>query len=162
MKIHRRQFIDGAAKSRHSAVIIDVFRAWTCSSFLLHFGVERIVLEQDPARALELKHENRWLALGEVDGIKIKGFDLGNSPTEIVAAGESKFAGQTVVQRTSAGVRGAFAAADGCANVYAGAYTTAAALARCPAQDPPEINLVAMGWNGSESTPRHALRRLPP
>ena len=89
MKIQRRQFIEGAAKARHSAVIIDVFRAWTCSSFLLHCGVERVVLEQDPARALELKRENNWLALGEVDGIKIKGFDLGNSPTEIIAAGKS-------------------------------------------------------------------------
>lgn len=154
MIIHRRQLLTGALAARHTAVIIDVFRAYTCSSFLLHFGAGRVVLEEDPGRALELKRKHGWLAIGEVDGITVEGFDLGNSPGDIVAAGKAFFEGKTVVQRTSAGVRGAFAAARRCETVYIGAYTTAASLARIiRAQNPPEVHLVAMGWNADEPVP---------
>ncbi len=154
MKIHRQQLLTGASSASDTAVIIDVFRAYTCSSFLLHFGVERIILEEDPIRALHLKRENGWLAIGEVNGVMVDGFDLGNSPSDIVSAGYAVLSGKIIVQRTSAGVRGAVAAAEHCRNVFVGAYTTASALARVIQRlEPDQLHLVAMGWNALEPMP---------
>ncbi len=154
MQIHRQQLLTGAAAARDTAIIIDVFRAYTCSSFLLNAGVERVILEEDPERALALKHEHGWLALGEVNGVMVEGFDLGNSPSDIVAAGEKLLRGRTVVQRTSAGVRGAVAAAENCRHVFVGAFTTAAALAAVVRKlNPAQLHIVAMGWNALEPMP---------
>ncbi len=154
MLIHHRQLLEGAGEARHTAVIIDVFRAFTCAGILLDYGVARLLLEEDPARVLELKKRFGHLALGEIGGVMVEGFDLGNSPSEIVARGPEFFRGRTVVQRTSAGVRGIFRAVEHCDTVYAGSFTTAGALARrLLADNPPEVHLVAMGENGAKPMP---------
>jgi 2-phosphosulfolactate phosphatase len=154
MQIIRQQLLTGAAAADDTAVVIDVFRAFTCSSLLLHFGVERLLLEEDPARALELKKSRGFIALGEIDGVMVEGFDFGNSPSQIAAAGEGIFRGRTVVQRTSAGVRGVFAAEKNCRTVYTAGYTTAAALAAVLLRDRPRrVHLVAMGLNGVSPSP---------
>ena len=154
MRIYRQQLINGAAAARDTAVIIDVFRAFTCSAMLLSYGVECLLLEEDPDKALELKKRRGCIALGEIGGVKVKGFDLGNSPSEIAAAGPKYFLGRTVVQRTSAGVRGVFAAIKSCKRVFAAAYTTArAAVVAIKRINPAEVHLVAMGESGTAAVP---------
>ncbi|HUU30203.1 MAG TPA: 2-phosphosulfolactate phosphatase [archaeon] len=154
MHIYRKSLLDGASAARGTAVVIDVFRAFTCGSILLDYGVSSLLLEEDPARVLRLKEKHGYIALGERGGIMVEGFDLGNSPTEIVARGRDFFQGRTVVMRTSAGVRGIFAAMKHCQHVYAGSYTTAPALAALlKKENPAEVHLVAMGWNGKDPAP---------
>ncbi|MEA2062158.1 MAG: 2-phosphosulfolactate phosphatase [Gemmatimonadota bacterium] len=157
MEIIRQQLLPGAEAARDTAVIIDVFRAFTCAPLLLHYGARRLLLEQDPARALELKVRHGFLALGEIGGVMVEGFDLGNSPSEIVrtaAMNENFFKGRTVVQRTSAGVRGVFAALETCEQVFAASYTTARAVAETIKRiNPAQVHLVAMGENAEAPTP---------
>ncbi|MBN2289235.1 MAG: 2-phosphosulfolactate phosphatase [Candidatus Glassbacteria bacterium] len=154
MQIYRQQLLEGAAAARDTAVVIDVFRAFTCSAMLLSYGVERLLVEEDPARVLELKKSRGYLALGEIGGVMVEGFDLGNSPSEIAAAGPEYFRGRTVMQRTSAGVRGIHAAIGSCGRVFAAAYSTARAAAGALRRaGPAQVHLVAMGDSGAEPVP---------
>ena len=154
MRIHRHSLLGGAAACSGTAVIVDVFRAFTCSSMLLHYGVERLVLEQDPGKARALKKNSGFLALGETDGVMVPGFDFGNSPSEIAGAGKEFFRGKKIVQRTSAGVCGIFSAVQNCKSVYAAAFTTAKAVAELlKKENPTQVHLVAMGHAGEIPTP---------
>ena len=71
MRIYRQQLLEGAYAARDTAVVIDVFRAFTCSAMLLNFGVERLLLEEDPVKVLELKKNHGHLALGEIGGVMV-------------------------------------------------------------------------------------------
>jgi len=154
MQIHRHSLLAGAAECRDTAVIVDVFRAFTCASILLHYEVGRLLLAESPEAALKLKQEKGYLALGEVGGKMVEGFDFGNSPSEITTAGAEFFRRKYVVQRTSAGVRGIFAALEHCDTVYAAGFTTAAALARLiRLEKHPEIHIAAMGQDALSITP---------
>ncbi len=154
MRIYRKSLLSGAADCSNTAVIVDVFRAFTCSSILLHYEVERLILEQNPEKALALKKNSGYLALGEIGGVMVPGFDFGNSPSEIAEAGREFFRGKKIVQRTSAGVRGIFSAVENCRTVYAAAFTTAKALAGLlKKENPSQVHLVAMGHAGEIPTP---------
>ena len=155
-RILRKSLLSGAAAAEGVAVVIDVLRAFTSAAFMMHLGVEKIVLLAEPEEVLRYKSETGALAVGEVGGKMVDGFDLGNSPARILAAGRGLFAGRTVAQRTSAGVKGAVAAARNAEQVILGSYVTASATAGYlqGLSPPPEIvSLIAMGNGGRESTP---------
>jgi 2-phosphosulfolactate phosphatase len=154
--VRRYSLLDGARQAEGVAVVIDVYRAFTSAALMLHLGAERLVLVADADAALDLQRSQGCLAVGEEDGRKVPGFDLGNSPAEVLAAGKGLFQGRTVVQRTSAGVQGAVAAAYRCERTFLGSYLTAAATARAilALSPPPEIvSLVAMGQAGRRPSP---------
>ena len=156
MHILRKSLLAGAHQAEGVAVVIDVYRAFTSAALMTHLGAEKIILLAEPEAVLKLKREKGYLAVGEVDGKKVPGFELGNSPSRILAAGRDFFAGRTVAQRTSAGVTGAVAAARRSEAVILGSYVTAAAIARYIGglSPPPEVvSLVAMGADGQEVTP---------
>ena len=155
-RILRKSLLSGAQHAEGVAVVIDVFRAFTSAAFMIHLGARGLVLLAEPADVLRLKSEDGYLAVGEVDGRKVAGFDVGNSPSEILAAGRERFAGRWVAQRTSAGVTGAVAAAHRADTVILGSYTTAsAAVDYIGSLSPPveTISLVDMGSAGQEPTP---------
>ncbi|MFZ5915327.1 MAG: 2-phosphosulfolactate phosphatase [Chloroflexota bacterium] len=155
-RILRLGLMRGAQQAQGVAVVIDVYRAFTSAALMVHLGAERILLLAEPEAALRLKQETGCLAVGEVDGVPVPGFDLGNSPSQIVAAGRALFAGRTVALRTSAGVTGAVAAARRSDVVILGGFVTAAAIARYIRNMQPEpqvVSLVAMGAGGAEATP---------
>ena len=156
MRILRKQLLEGARQAEGVAVVIDVYRAFTCAALMTHLGAAEIVLVTELEAALRLKREKGFLAVGEVGGQKVPGFDLGNSPTRVLAAGREFFARRTVAQRTSAGVQGAAAAARRSEILILGSYVTAAAIARYIRgfSPPPEaVSLVAMGDDGLGITP---------
>jgi 2-phosphosulfolactate phosphatase len=156
MRILRKHLLEGARQAEGVAVVIDVYRAFTCAALMIHLGAAEIVLVTEPEAALKLKRKKGFLAVGEVGGQKVPGFDLGNSPTRVLAAGRECFAGRTVAQRTSAGVQGAAAAARRSEIVILGSYVTAAAIGRYiqGLSPPPEVvSLVAMGDGGLVATP---------
>lgn len=116
------------------AVAIDVIRAFTTAAYAFDAGARRIWLVDTVEEALVLLADHpTWLAMGEDHGLRPEGFALSNSP---VSASRTDLDGRVVVQRTSAGTRGAVAAADAdpllCAALVV-ASATAAMLRNGPA-----------------------------
>jgi 2-phosphosulfolactate phosphatase len=159
MKVERRSLLGGAADASGIAVVIDVLRAFTCSALMFRYGVRDLALVRTPEEALAFRDtDSDYLVAGEVKGRKVDGFDVGNSPADIVAKGEAFFSGRRVAARSSAGTQGVLAAASRARQVILGSYLTAAATAayiRDAARvdalvhgDEVIVTLVAMGFEG--------------
>jgi 2-phosphosulfolactate phosphatase len=173
LRVLRKRLLSGAQEAEGTAVVIDVLRAFSSAAYMMHLGAARIVLMAEPKEVLRFKAETGALAVGEVGGKIVDGFDLGNSPSRILAAGRTLFSGRTVAQRTSAGVTGALAAARRADQVTLGSYVTAGATARYLlglSPSPETVSLIAMGNAGREITPddegcagylEHLLARAP-
>ena len=155
MEVILDRFLAGAQAAKGVAVIIDVFRAFTCTPLLFSLGIEKSILVATPQEAFAFKQDDSGvLLIGEIGGIPIEGFDLGNSPSEIRHQDSSMMKGRTVVQRTSAGVQGALAALVTADEVLVAGYTNARATADyILAQNPDQVSLVAMGWELKELAP---------
>lgn len=161
MEIRRLSLRAGAEAARGVAVIIDVFRAFTCAPLMLHLGARRLLLEADIAACLGWS--GRAVLVGERDEEPIAGFDLTNSPWQILCAGPATFAGRTVVHRTTSGVTGALIAARRCDEVLLASFATAGATARyLRARRPPVVSLVAMGIRSRAPAPEdeHCAARI--
>jgi 2-phosphosulfolactate phosphatase len=158
MQIHLLSLMAGARQATGTVVIIDVYRAFTTAAFALHAGAARIILVDNPQKALELRRSGRCdRCFGEVGGVKVPGFDFGNSPHELSRA---EVRGKTLVQSTSAGTRGATAAGAN-AVIYVAALVNASATARSIlASAPAEVSLVAMGTGGEERSEEDELCAL--
>jgi len=124
-------------------VAIDVLRAFTTAGYLFEAGVSEIVLVSGVQEALQLKTELPGsLTLGEIDGIKVDAFDLGNSPSQLPSHG---LAGRRIIQRTTAGTQGVVLATQA-ETILAAALTNASATARCIQKlAPPEVTLIQTG-----------------
>ena len=155
MQIRYNRLLAGAQRATGTAVIIDVFRAFTCTPLMFSLGIKKSILVSTPQEAFALKSQDKTLLLsGEVKGIPIEGFDLGNSPSEILRRGARYFKGKTLVQRTSSGVQGALAALDCADEVLLASYNIARATASYILTSRPEsVSLVAMGWDLKEIAP---------
>lgn len=147
MKIIRKSCAQGAREAEGLAVIIDVFRAFTCEPLFFHFGAKKTILEADAEKAIALKRQHpEYLLAGEVNEVPIEGGDLGNSPSEIVKKGREFFRDKVVIHRTTAGVTGAASALVSAQEVILGSFVTARAIARYIfARNPEIVTLVAMG-----------------
>ncbi|MBM3292600.1 2-phosphosulfolactate phosphatase [Candidatus Bathyarchaeota archaeon] len=146
MKIHKYSLIEGVKNVTGTAIIIDVFRAFTTASYVMANGAEKIIPVRNVSEALELKQKNpSWILMGENHGVKIKEFDYGNSPADIVNV---DFNNKIVVQRTSSGTQGIILAKK--ANeIVLGSFVTAGALIKyLQLQQPEEVSFAAMGWEG--------------
>ena len=155
MKIRRKSCAQGAREAQGLAVIIDVFRAFTCEPFFFHFNAREVILEADPDKATAMKREHPdFVLIGEVNEVPIEGADLGNSPTDIVHRGEAYFQGKTVVHRTTAGVTGVAAALEKADEVILGSFVMAEAICRyIENKKPALVTLVAMGDRAQKKAP---------
>lgn len=96
---------DSPLKPEGLVCVIDVIRAFTTTSYAFNKGVNKIILTSKIEDAFSLKKQNPdFLLMGEDEGIKIEGFDYGNSPFLIDKADLN---GKTLIQRTSNGTKGA-------------------------------------------------------
>jgi len=130
VKIERRSLLEGAAEARGIVIVIDVLRAFSCSSLMFHFGIRDMALVRTPQEALAFREDDpSYLVAGEVKGVKVEGFDVGNSPADFVSKGSAFFSGKRVAARSSAGTQGVLAAAAQAEQVLLGSYMTAAATA---------------------------------
>lgn len=85
-------------------VVVDVFRAFSVSYYINAQRPEKYIVVDDVDLAFALRDkEANAILVGERQGIKIPGFDLGNSPTEIL---DCDLAGKTVIHTTTAGTKG--------------------------------------------------------
>ena len=151
MKIQRLNLNSGALRAVGLTVVIDVFRAFTTAAYVMHNGAETIHPVETVEDAFKLKREHPdWLLMGEVDGMKVEGFDYGNSPHQVK---EIDFTGKTLIQRTSAGTQGIILAHHA-EELLLGSFVTADAIVDyIKGCNPEVVSLVAMGWNGREKTP---------
>lgn len=150
MNVERRSLLAGAADARGIVIVIDVLRAFSCSALMFHYGIRDLALVKTPGEALAFRESDAdYLVAGEVKGIKVEGFDIGNSPADIVSKGESFFHGRRVAARSSAGTQGVLAAAQQAEQVILGSYMTAAATAAyIRERRPAQVTIVAMGFEG--------------
>lgn len=148
MEIRRLSTVSGAREARGLAVIIDVFRAFTTAAHVVANGAERIVPVLTVEESFELrKRHPEWIQIGERDGVRVEGFDYGNSPYEVSLA---DFTGRTVIQTTGAGTQGVVSA-SGADEIVLGSFVMAGAIARYIRRVEPEVvSLVAMGNVGVE------------
>jgi 2-phosphosulfolactate phosphatase len=156
LKIIRRSLPKGASEAEGIVVVVDVLRAFTSAAFMIHLGAEKILLLTDPEEVLRISQERGTIAVGEVGGRKVQGFDLGNSPSQILSAGKSFFQGRTVALRSTAGVTGAVAASKRSETIILGSFVTAKALSDFILSLrplPSLVTLVAMGDGVKVSTP---------
>ena len=155
MIVERRSLLDGAADARGMVIVIDVLRAFSCSALMFHYGIRDLALVKTVDEALAFRQRDPdYLVAGEVKGIKVDGFDIGNSPADIVSKGESFFSGRRVAARSSAGTQGVLAAATHAEEVILGSYMTGAATARYIRErarvraGDTLVTIVAMGFEG--------------
>ena len=155
MHVNYGYLLDGARNASGTVVIIDVFRAFSCTPLMFSLGLKKSILVARPRDALALKRRHPgYILVGEVGGLPIEGFDLGNSPSQILSQRPDYFWDKTAVQRTSAGVQGVLAALEVADEVLVASYNVARATAQyLRAKNPAVVNLVAMGWNMTSRAP---------
>lgn len=97
--------VDGAVLQDHTAIVIDVLRATSTIVAALAAGAHAIfpvVSTEDAIKLANSLGRADTLLAGERKGLKIEGFDLGNSPREFTA---EAVGGKQVVLSTTNGTR---------------------------------------------------------
>jgi 2-phosphosulfolactate phosphatase len=137
-----------AARAGSVVVVVDTFRASTTIAVLVSRGARVVpVASIEEART----YAGANLRAGERGSAKVGGFDLGNSPTEILASDVPS--GSTVVLSTTNGTR-VVEAASGAPAVLVGAFVNASALAdELAAGDyGPQAVVIGCGWEGRRAS----------
>ncbi|MFN9368600.1 MAG: 2-phosphosulfolactate phosphatase [Planctomycetia bacterium] len=136
------------------AVVIDVLRASTTIATALAHGATRVrpVPGIDEARSVAAALGSGGLLGGERGGVRIAGFDLGNSPLEYTC---DRIAGRPLVITTTNGTA-ALAACRSAREVLVGAVVNATAVAvavrhLAAATGATDAHLVCAGTDGSSS-----------
>ena len=120
--------LSGAKEARGLTVIIDVFRAFSLECYLYDLGAKlvRPVGSIEEAKALHEKIPGSVL-IGERQGIKVEGFDFGNSPSQVEAE-KDRIEGRVIIHTTSAGTQG-IVNAVGATEILTGSLVNAKAVA---------------------------------
>ena len=143
MNVQILHLIEGAKAARGLTVIIDVFRAFSVEAYFFAKGANAICPVGDIEIARRLKSEfPEAILAGERHGKILPGFDVGNSPTDIMSMDTS---GKLVIHTTSAGTQGianAIHADEVLGGCLLNARATADYIRRSGAN---EVSLVCMG-----------------
>jgi 2-phosphosulfolactate phosphatase len=95
---------DDAAHIDGFTIVVDVLRAFSVAYFIDAAGPDAYLVVDSVEEAFSLRRElGNALLVGERGGVKIPGFDFGNSPTELLG---QDFRGRIVVHTTTAGTKG--------------------------------------------------------
>ena len=154
----------GAAQVRGSTVIvIDVIRATTCIVEAVAAGARAIFPVESTEKAMKLAssldRENTLLC-GERRGLRIEGFDLGNSPAEFTPA---RVAGKQLIMSTTNGTL-AFLSATLAKRVLAASFLNLSAVVEA-VDDDEHVVVVCAGKEGRFSLDDalcagHIIRRV--
>ena len=155
MDIKTFQLSTGAAQAEGVAVIIDVFRAFSFECYAFSGGAERIYPVADVTRAHAMKAQNPgFLLAGERGGVKLPGFDVGNSPFEIQG---KDLRGKSIVHTTSAGTQGIDAAVHADVILLAAFVNARATADYIRELAPQKLSLVCMGFENREPADEDTL-----
>ena len=148
MKIEISPLEKGAEKAYGTAVIIDVFRAFSLEAWLFAKGAEKIYTIGNEADAYALKEKYpQAVLIGERHGKILPGFDFGNSPSSL---GCYDFSGKTILHTTTNGTQGIAAAAHA-KHILVVSLVNAKATAAMAKSWQEDITIVPMGWEGRET-----------
>ncbi|MCD6450617.1 MAG: 2-phosphosulfolactate phosphatase [Thermotogaceae bacterium] len=127
-------------------VIIDVLRATTSITTALHNGAHCVYPVESKEEAFKIKEDHPdYILAGEEDGLKISGFDLGNSPFEF---SEKAVKDKNIILKTSNGTVAAKMVR--CSEVLAASFLNlSAVLARIKRRR--KANIVCSGTLGKIS-----------
>lgn len=126
------------------AVVVDVMRAFTVAAWVFARGADKIVLAETVDDALAIKAGRPdWLTLK--DGPPAPGFDAVNSPALVRTL---DLEGRTVVQKTTNGTVGAFAAKEASLLLCASFAVAEATAQLLRATRPGEVTFVVTGDGG--------------
>jgi 2-phosphosulfolactate phosphatase len=155
MEIKIESLIEGSKRAQGLVVVIDVLRAFTTAAYIISNGAEKIIPVGSIEEARKLKSENpEFLLIGERNGIKIDGFDYGNSPAEVI---DKDFTNKTVIQTTSAGTKGVVNAIEA-TEIILGSFVCLQAIVNYIKKvNPSIVTLVAMGDSGIKKTDEDEL-----
>ncbi len=142
--------VEGARRATGTVVVIDVFRAFTTAAVAFSRGASKIIMVAEVEEATDLRRRNLGdMCMGEVDGVRPDGFDLGNSPFELQTADVE---GKTLIQSTRAGTLGLTQVRDS-ERLYAASFAVAGATAKAVMQGVSDtVTIVAMGDGGRVRT----------
>ena len=135
--------VDPAAVHGGTALVIDVIRATSVVAEALANGARAVYPVAEPEEALRLANQlGREAALlcGERRGLKIEGFDMGNSPREFT---KDAVDGLSLVMTTTNGTR-AFLAAAEADRVVSASFLNLSAAARA-AGEAERVSIICAG-----------------
>lgn len=146
MKSSINHGLRGAETALGTVVIIDVFRASNTILMLLARGASSVIPVMTVREAFDLKKRHpEYVLAGERKGIKVEGFDMGNSPYE---ASQVDLGAKAVVLTTSGGTR-AICRARKAERIVIGSFGNAQALVNMLKQiHPPVLTWLAVGNEG--------------
>ena len=126
----RKLTLEECDQAKGVTVVIDVLRAFSAEAYAFHQGAREIIAVSTVEEALLWKErEPSILVMGEVNGYSVPGFDLWNSPGELV---QLDLSGRRLVHRTTAGTQGIIGSAQAL-SVYAASFVVARATANSAA-----------------------------
>lgn len=141
----------GAREAAHggaAVVVVDTYRASTTISVLVAHGARVVPV----ASIEEAEVYPADFRIGERGSAKVKGFDFGNSPTEVEEARIPP--GSTVVLSSTNGTR-IIEAAQGSPGIYIGAFVNAGTVAKellRSATADGRVVVVGCGWRGRQAS----------
>ena len=148
MNVEIYHLIEGARQAEGLAVIIDVFRAFSMECWLYALGAKEV----RPVGSMEdtfawREKDPGCILVGERQGKKVDGCDLGNSPSSIR---REMILGKRIIHSTSAGTQGIVNATHA-EEILTGSFVNARAIAEyIRAKAPGKVSLVCMGKAGLE------------
>jgi 2-phosphosulfolactate phosphatase len=148
MNVEIFHLIEGARQADGLAVIIDVFRAFSMECWLYALGAKEV----RPVGSIEdtfawREKDPGCILVGERQGKKIDGCDLGNSPSSI---SREMILGKRIIHTTSAGTQGIVNATHA-EEILTGSFVNAKATAEyIRGKAPEKVSLVCMGKGGLE------------
>ena len=137
-----------AARGGAAVVVVDTYRASTTIAVLVAHGARVVPV----ASIEEAERRPADFRIGERGSAKVKGFDFGNSPTEVEEARIPP--GSTVVLSSTNGTR-IIEAANRSPGIYIGAFVNAGAVAEellDSATADSRVVVVGCGWRGRRSS----------
>jgi 2-phosphosulfolactate phosphatase len=126
-----------------AVVVIDVLRAFSTAAYALAAGAQDIVLVGTVEEALALRTNMPGaLAMGEVNGLPVPGFDFDNSPTQF---DQLNLTGRRLIQRSTAGTQGAVRSTGADTLLVTGFPCAGATVRYLRRLSPPAVTFVITG-----------------
>jgi len=142
VRVHVAFTPDEAAEAP-TGVVIDVIRATSTICQALAAGYERVWCAAEVEDARALREADVTLG-GERLGVRIEGFDLGNSPSEYLEPRTS-----TLALSTTNGTRAIVTAAERCDRVYIASLLNLAAVTDVARSDGDDVAVFCAGVKGA-------------
>ena len=146
----RQEDVSPEALARRTVVVIDVLRATTSLAAALAAGArEAWCFRSVPQvyRARKRLGKRAFLLCGERRGVRIRGFDLGNSPRDFTSA---QCEGRTLLMTTTNGTR-ALCLARRASEIVTASFVNIRAVVKRIHKDKGDLALLCAGTNGQVS-----------